>query len=119
MRERARNRLVACVPIGWTLSRVWKGEIHTTTCREGFWEYRDQKLPTLYSVVEAITGVRRYPPQKTAGVRPEHRGMRAMAAWSARRFFQLDLALSKHGLHPDQQPPGTPQQWDPEPGQDG
>jgi hypothetical protein len=99
-RERESNPFVGRIPIGWTLQRVWKGELHTVTSRTGYWEYQRSRYPTLYSVVAAITGHHDYPGQVRNGKRE---GVRAGTAWSARKFFFLDRLLEEAGLHPNQE----------------
>jgi hypothetical protein len=93
-RERSRNRWIAEIPIGSVIERKWAERTHVVKCEEGFWTYEGKKYPTLYSVVEAITGARTYPAQIRSGKRPEGK-IRKMANWSARKFFQLDDLLPR------------------------
>lgn len=103
-RERLNNPLIGLLPIGSVLTRHWEGRAHLVVCREGYWEYDGERYPTLYSVVEAIAGGREYPAQMRQGRRPE--GTRRMAAWSARKFFDLDRKLRQKGLLPEEPVPG-------------
>lgn len=96
-RERERNPLIAALPVGLTVPRLWRGETTVTLVRQGYYLYNGVRYPTLNSVMVAIMGLRPYPKQlKKDGTRPE--GVRYMTPWSATRWFGLHQLAKKLGL---------------------
>jgi hypothetical protein len=75
------------------LKRLWQGEIHEVIVGQGYYKYKGEQYPTLYSVVVEIAGARDCPKQLDRrgrypeGKRPE--GTRKLTSWSAPRFFKL------------------------------
>lgn len=96
-RERERSPLIAALPLGMKLRRVWKGEETLTEVKKGYYLHNGTRYPTLNSVMVSIMGLKPYPKQLLSdGTRPK--GVRYMTAWSAPRWFGLEKLLAKLGL---------------------
>lgn len=93
LREREKNPMYAVATPGTRLHGIHKGQKWEIKVLRGHYVYRNKKYPTLQSVCNAITGLRKYQKQRTlkGKERSRPKGTRAMSNWSAKRFFNRAL----------------------------
>lgn len=87
-RERKNMPVIGALTPGTKLTRQFKGATYKVTVKEGHYLYCGKKYPTLYSITKEITG--------TTEVHSNGR-VRHLCAWSATRFWNLDVALGNLG----------------------
>ncbi len=100
-RERKRSRWIASLVPGMKLKKLYQGEMHEIAILQGHYRYQKQDYPTLYKVVETITGKVPRPKQPKRDGTPRT-GTRQICNWSASRFFNLPKLLTEMDRGPEE-----------------